>query len=101
MSKPESKLISVELDEPITRGDDKVATLHLRRPGSGDLRGLSLMKLGQADVTEILRLLPRITVPPITQAEADVLDSADMMELADKVTDFFMSRHRRASLPTT
>ena len=102
----EAQFEQVPLDQPIIRGDAKFDTLSLRRPGSGELRGLSLGKLAQFDVDELLKLLPRIASvdaggpSPITSAEAAKLDPADLMEVADKVSDFLLSKRRRATLPT-
>jgi hypothetical protein len=99
---------TVPLDVPIKRGEQKFAELHLRRPGSGELRGCSLGKLAQFDVDELLKLLPRIATitgesgpSPITAVEAAAIDPADLMEVADKVSDFLLSKRRKASLLTT
>ena len=75
-------------------GEDETALL-------GELRGLSLARLGQADVNEILKALPRVTInPTLTQAEADTIDPADMMEVASEFGDFFLTRRRLAELRT-
>jgi len=90
----------IPLETPIVRGEQTLDALQLRRPDAGELRGLSLARLANGDVTETLQLLPRITMPPITAIEAGKLDPADLYELTDKVTDFFLTRRRRESLPT-
>lgn len=97
----EKKLASVTLDYPIQRGETKIETVQLRRPNSGELRGLSLVRLGQMDVDEIRKLLPRITIPTLLAEEVDRLDPADLMELAGEVGDFLLSKERKAALPTT
>src|SRR5690606_41097438 len=45
----------IELAQPVKRGHTEVKEIALRRPGSGELRGLKLADLVQGDVTEIGR----------------------------------------------
>jgi hypothetical protein len=92
---------NVPLDTPIVRGETQLDSLTLRRPGAGELRGLSLGRLMQMDVNEIVKLLPRITMPPITDVEAATLDGADMMEIGGELADFFLTKRRRDELQTT
>lgn len=54
----------IVLEEPIKRGDTELASLRLRKPRSGELRGLSLVDIVKLEVDTIHSLLPRITVPP-------------------------------------
>nr|MDT0527341.1 phage tail assembly protein [Streptomyces sp. DSM 41633] len=63
------KIRTVPLDHPLTRGDQKIDKLQLRKPTAGDMRGLSLARLGAMEVDEMRKLLPRITMPPLTDAE--------------------------------
>ena len=86
---------TVELDEPIKQGDTVIGILQLRKPGAGELRGLSLARLGQLDVDEIRKLLPRITMPTLTVADVDKLCSADLFEIAGEMADFLLTKRRR------
>lgn len=88
-------LIAIELSEPIQRGDTHIATLQLRKPKAGELRGLSLQDVLTADISTILKLIPRITVPPLTQPEADELSPADLAEIGGAVRGFFMTTAER------
>jgi len=92
---------TVTLDEPIMQGETSISTLQLRRPGSGELRGLSLVRLGQMEVDEIRKLLPRIAMPTITEVDVDKIDPADMMEIAGELGDFLLSKRRRADFQTS
>lgn len=98
-----AELTTVTIESPIVRGNgsQEIREFTLRRPKAGELRGLSLAKLCQMDVDEIRKLLPRITNPTLTLVDVDQLDTADLVEVADKVTDFLLSKQRRAELPTT
>ena len=94
-------IVTIPLEEPILLGDRQIAEIQIRRPNSGELRGLSLAGLGQLNVDEIFKLLPRITIPTLPAPVLATIDPADMMEIADKVTDFLLSKRRKAELPTT
>lgn len=89
------KTATVTLDEPIVRGEQSVATLVLRRPAAGELRGLSLAELTSLKADALYDLLPRITVPPITQAEAEALDLADLFQCSIEVAGFFLPASMR------
>ncbi len=87
---------TVTLETPIKRGEETIASVYLRKPNSGELRGLSLQSLGQSDVNSLLTLLPRITVPPLTAHEVETMEIEDLSSMASVVFDFFMSRETRA-----
>jgi len=62
----------------------------VRKPGSGELRGLSLTDLVQLDVVSLETLAPRITMPVIQKGA--VLDPADLMQLGGEVMDFLLPK---------
>ncbi len=86
----------ITLDTPIVRGEQSIDAITLRKPRSGELRGLNLKSLCTADVSAVLNLLPRISEPPITQAEADQLEPIDLAACTGVVIDFFMTSEDRA-----
>jgi len=92
---------TVILDTPILRGDTEIESIQIRKPSAGELRGLSLALLGQMDVDQLAKLLPRITIPNLLPDEIARLEPCDLMECADKVMDFLLSKARKAALPTT
>ena len=49
---------TVTLDSPITRGKTTIDSLTLRKPQSGELRGLQLVELLNMDVGTLIKLLP-------------------------------------------
>jgi len=81
----------ITLAEPIVRGAEKITVLQLRKPKGGELRGLSIQELMNARASAILDILPRITMPPITQAEADQLEAEDLAACSGAVIDFFLT----------
>jgi len=86
---------TVTLGEPIKRGEQLIELLQLRKPKSGELRGLSLQDIIRADITALLQLIPRISNPPLTAIEADGLASEDLAEIGGVVRGFFMSASER------
>lgn len=89
--------IELPLDAPLTRGDQQLEQLRFRRPTSGDLRGLSLVQLGQMNVDELRKLLPRISTDGLIEQEVDAIDPADMMAIAGELGDFLLPRRLRTA----
>lgn len=88
MQKPNT----ITLDQPIQRGDSKITAVELRKPTSGELRGLNLTDLLQMDVTALHRVLPRISTPSLTEAEAAALDPADLLQFGSAVAGFLLPK---------
>lgn len=86
----EKKENIVELDTPIKRGEQEITEVELRKPSSGELRGIQLADLLQMDVSALIKLLPRIS--PLTEAELRALDPADLVALGVKVTGFLLQK---------
>jgi hypothetical protein len=89
----------VELEAIITRGDEKIAFVELRKPDAGALRGLQLRPLVDLDVDMVKKLLPRITIPTLFPHEIDALEAGDLMQMGMKVMVFLMPKAARESLP--
>ncbi|MCC7632570.1 phage tail assembly protein [Stenotrophomonas rhizophila] len=89
---------TIDLDSPITRGDQVIDRLQVRKPDAGSLRGVKLLDLLQMDVTAIRTLAPRITFPTLTTADVDKLDPADLVSLGTEIAGFFMKKADRESL---
>jgi hypothetical protein len=78
----------VQLSKPIERSSGNISELTLRKPSTGELRGLKLMDLLQMDVNALSMLLPRIAQPTITKADIDSLDLVDATALGLAVIGF-------------
>lgn len=87
---------NVTLDVPIERGETTITEVKVRKPNSGELRGLTLMALSQLDYGALEQLLPRITQPILTKAEIGRLDPADLMQLGGEVMDFLLPKAAKA-----
>lgn len=89
----------IELDEPIKRGNSDITSITLRKPVSGELRGVSLMELANMDVLALRKVLPRISSPSLTDVEVGRMDPADLMQCGVAVASFLLTKKaRQASL---
>ncbi|MEB3437897.1 phage tail assembly protein [Pseudomonas sp. A2] len=84
---------TVILDTPIKRGSHLLKEITLRKPASGELRGIHLSELLNMDVTSLIKLLPRIT--QLTAPEAAQLDPADLVAIGVKVTGFLLQKQTK------
>mgnify|MGYP003945495953 CR=1 FL=1 len=85
----------IPLDEPIKRGDTIISEVTIRRPKAGELRGISLMELGNLNVAALQTVLPRITQPTLTAHEVAGMDPADLTEIGSEVAIFLVKRADR------
>lgn len=85
------RFTDITLAEPIIRGDTRITKLTLRKPRAGELRGLALQDLIQTDVSALLKVIPRVSNPPLTQDEADQLEPEDLTEIGGAIRGFFMT----------
>lgn len=83
---------SVSLDTPIKRGDQTITLITLRKPASGELRGVSLTDLLQLDVTALQKVLPRISSPTLTEQDVAKMDPADLVQLGSVVAGFLLPK---------
>lgn len=79
----------VTLKKPIKRGEKTIDTIGLRRPDSGELRGLSLVAVARLEVDALAILIARISDPHVTAAEFTSMDPADMLAIGGEIAGFF------------
>lgn len=89
----------IPFDQPIKRGDQEITSIKLRRPQSGELRGLTLVDLAQLDVNALRIILPRISMPTLTSADVDAMDPADLLAVASEVSDFLLQTRLKPAFP--
>lgn len=87
----------VELDEPIKRGKTEITSITIRKPVSGELRGVSLIELANMDVLALRKVLPRISTPALTDVEVGRLDPADLMQCGVAVASFLLTKKMKAA----
>lgn len=83
---------TVVLDSPIRRGVTTIDSITLRKPSSGELRGVSLVELLQMDVTSLIKVVPRISSPTLTAIEVSGMDPADLLALSSKISGFLLQK---------
>lgn len=83
---------TVILDTPIRRGTTIINSITLRKPSSGELRGVSLADLLQMDVNSLIKVVPRISSPTLTAVEVTSMDPADLVALSAKITGFLLPK---------
>ena len=83
---------TVTLGPPIRRGTTSIESITLRKPNSGELRGVSLVELLQMDVGSLIKVLPRISSPSITAVEVAGMDPADLLALSSKISGFLLQK---------
>lgn len=83
---------TITLDTPIIRGKSLIASITLRKPQSGELRGVHLVDLLNMDVATLFKILPRISTPSITAPEAANLDPADLLACGSKIAGFLLQK---------
>lgn len=89
------------LGHPDHAREQTISTITVRKPGAGELRGVSLMDLMRMDVTALHTVLPRITTPTLTTADVSKLDPADLTQLAVEVTGFLLTKaQQQDTFPT-
>ncbi|MEG6253260.1 MULTISPECIES: phage tail assembly protein [Enterobacter cloacae complex] len=78
----------VILDNPIMRGEQKIGEVTVTKPNAGTLRGVSLASLANSDVDALIKVLPRMTYPALTEHEVMRLEASDLILFAGKVVGF-------------
>lgn len=94
-----ASMVSIALDQPIVRGDTSIDGVQIRKPMAGELRGLKLTEVVQADVDAMIVLLPRITVPPLTEEEVAAMGVADFVECSNQVAGFLPQKGASTGSP--
>ena len=98
-AKPQSPTtVTIDLETPIIRGDQKIERISLRKPSAGEIRGVALADLIKSDVAALHVVLPRITQPTLAAHEVSQLDLVDLAAIAGEVVGFFMTKADRAAL---
>ncbi|WP_129792578.1 phage tail assembly protein [Sphingosinicella sp. CPCC 101087] len=90
----------VTLDEPIRRGEETIDKVQVRKPKAGELRGLNYLDLARMDVSAVITVLPRVTLPMITEAEAADMEPSDQLALAGELANFFVPKAERQASRT-
>ncbi len=85
----------VTLENPVKRGEQMLDQITLIKPSAGTLRGVSLAAIANSDVDALIKVLPRMTIPMLTEQEVAALELPDILALAGQVVGFFSPNSAR------
>jgi len=91
----------ITLDTPLKRGDNEITHVTLNKPNSGALRGASLRGLLDFQTDDIIKVLPRITEPALTDQEAARIDPADLVQMGMVISGFLLSKQIKNDIGLT
>lgn len=83
---------TVTLEEPLTRGDTTITHVTLRRPTAGSLRGVALTDAIRMDVDALIKLVPRLSSPALTEHDMRTLCAADLFQFGQEVAGFLLPK---------
>lgn len=76
------------ITNPVKRGEQVIEQVTLMKPNAGTLRGVSLAAVANSEVDALIKVLPRMTAPMLTEQEVAALELPDLVALAGKVVGF-------------
>lgn len=86
MSKENENVVTFE--SPVKRAGQVIESVTLITPTTGTLRGVSLASVANSDIDALIKVLPRMTIPSLTEQEIAAMGWPDMLALAGKVIGF-------------
>ena len=87
----------IPLETPLKRGEIEITTITLNKPNAGALRGASLRGLLDFQTEDIIKVLPRVTSPALTDFEANRLDPADLVQMGTVIAGFLLPKQALAA----
>ncbi|OCG24662.1 hypothetical protein A9G11_03135 [Gilliamella sp. wkB108] len=78
----------ITLKNGIQSGKNLITEFTVRKPLTGDLRGVKLIDFIDLDIDSLAKVLPRITTPSIAEHEVFDLDLLDLSEITKVVIGF-------------
>lgn len=88
----------ITLDSPIQRGEKTIEKIFLRKPTSGELRGLALSDVLQLQVDALVKLIPRLSSPALTEPEMRNLDPADLVQIGGAIASFLLTKRAKGEI---
>ncbi len=83
---------TVRQHAPIDLRGETVTELHLREPSTGELRGTQLSQLLAGDQVSVARVLSRICIPALTEAQIGAMSVRDFTACYAKLAGFFVGQ---------
>ena len=92
---PQAIAATITLDMPLTRGETEITELRLRKPTSGELRGVSLADVLQMQTDALITLIPRLSTPSLTATEVRQMDPADLVQCGGEIAGFLLTKRTK------
>ena len=92
------KFQSIELDEPIKRGEVVISQVTLRQPNGGEMRGLSMMDIVQMKTEALFVLVPRISEPVLMANDLKQMNPADLMQIATVIAQYYVPKKMQSDI---
>lgn len=86
----------IKLKAGIQSGKTTISELTIRKPLTGDLRGVKLLDFIELDIDSLAKVLPRITIPQIAEHEVFNLDLIDLSEITQVIASFLSETSKNA-----
>lgn len=81
----------IKLEKPLKRGDNEVSEITLHKPNAGALRGVSLRECIDMNTDAIVRVIPRISDPKITEQEMQRdIEPSDLLQMGAALANFLL-----------
>ncbi|OCG45169.1 hypothetical protein A9G28_12900 [Gilliamella sp. Fer1-1] len=78
----------LKLKSGLQSGKNTITELTIRKPLTGDLRGIKLVDFIELDIDSLAKVLPRITTPTIAEHEVFNLDLIDLSAITQVIAGF-------------
>lgn len=78
----------ITLNKTIKRGETDITEVTVLKPTAGTLRGVGLAAVANSDVDALIKVLPRMTMPSLTEQEVAALELPDLLSFAGEVVGF-------------
>jgi hypothetical protein len=88
VSEAENEIV-VKLHQPIKNKQTEITQLTLRRPVAADFFGVSMLGVLQSEPEACLKVVARISFPPLTELQCRNLHFRDTWELVSRLNVFF------------
>lgn len=90
---------TVILDSPIKREGGDITAIELRKPLSGEMRGISLLDLLQLEVDALIKVIPRVSQPAVSPTEVQKMDLSDLTACGGKIANFLAQKSQKEQYP--
>ncbi|MCM2131458.1 phage tail assembly protein [Larsenimonas rhizosphaerae] len=86
---------AIELDTPVVRSGETINSLTLRKPTAGELRGVNLSDVLQLQTDALIKLIPRLSNPSLTEHEVRNMDPADLVQCGGEIAGFLLTKRAK------